>query len=709
MEAGNLYWKFMPVDDFAYKQSDIDESRWYTIKLTDDWKDHHEFNDYRGLGWYRLHIHLSEVKDYAVFIPKSFRGIQIYLNGNFVGETRDFTSTGYTPPTIGLPQSLLLPAYMWNKGDNVFAIRIGELDGFSSMGPGFKIGPVENIRDVFALYILRYGVLSFISLFLSIFYTFYFYYRKMDKYYIYFAGTCFFLGLWIAGYSALIMYFYDSYFLYVLTTYIGGLIVPFFFINFIHSFLDVRKNVFKQFFEIIYLSLAATLFLNLLIKGNIRFFNLYLYDIFSLFNIMILVYSIWITILEVKRKTPYALRILTGILIFGVTIVLLFILWLFRIMHVSVYVIEGFFLMNIIFASVLAERFARVHTDLEKTHSELVILDKIKDEALENLNIYKNIVSTTQEQMAFINRNYTVLAVNEQFIKAFHKGREEIVNRSLVEVFGKVEFEKNIKGCCDQCLRGDIVHFEKWYDYPVLGRKYMVVVMYPFIAERSDIKGIVLNLMDNTEKFLIEKSVVDISQNERRNIGIELHDGLSQKLLSIAIRTSMLSNRLSNNSLGESSEAKEIEKLLNSAVEDTRNLARGLFPIDLEVGGIDAFTRELQQRIEEKYNVSFNIDIDESIKIEDILVYTQLYYITQEAVYNAAHHSGGKNIDISLKYDEDGHVVLSIMDDGIGMPDNLDEDKGIGLNIMKYRARMIGASLNVSSGDNGGTQVVCRL
>jgi signal transduction histidine kinase len=701
--GSEFYWYFKPEDNIAFKNEGIDESTWYTIRLNDNWSIHQEFSDYRGIGWYRFHLVIQEVKDYSLFLPKSYRGVQVYINGNFAGETREFTSHGFTPPTLGRPQTLFLPASMWKSGDNLLALRTGELDGIASIDYGLKIGPVETIKIKFVHYLLRYGTLTFISLFLSLYYAFYFFYRKRDRYYVYYAGICFFLGIWIAGYSALILYFLDYYLIYVMFTYLGGIITPFFFINFIHSFLAVKNNYITKFFEIAYLSLAVSLIANIIIEGGIRFFHTYLYNIFQMLNILIVIYSLFITSLEVKKKTPYAFRILTGISIFSVTTILAVLFFLNILEFDDTYIIEGFFLMTIVFASVLAARFSQVHTDLERTHLELLELDKIKDEALENLNVY------THDQMAFIDTNYTILAANEPFFRAFNRSPGKTINHSLSEVFGEDEFEKNLKTCFDQCIGGEAVHFEKWFDYPIIGRRYMVAALYPYAAQGNDTKGVVLNLMDNTEKFQIEKSVVGISQNERRNIGIELHDGLSQKLLSIAIKTKMLSKSLENTEPPASLKANEIENLINSAVEDTRNLARGLFPLDLEEGGIDSFARELKQRIESKYNITFHIDINKTIELDDILVNTQLYYITQEAVNNAVRHSGGKQINISLQHDADRHVVLSITDDGIGIPDHTDKEGGIGLNIIKYRARMIGATLNITRGQNGGTQVVCRL
>src|SRR5205807_8443194 len=56
-----------------------------------------------------------------------------------------------------------------------------------------------------------------------------------------------------------------------------------------------------------------------------------------------------------------------------------------------------------------------------------------------------------------------------------------------------------------------------------------------------------------------------------------------------------------------------------------------------------------------------------------------------------------------------GEVRLEIRDNGVGMPGNLEQAKGMGVRIMRYRAALIGASLEIGAGENGGTVVVCTV
>jgi len=87
---------------------------------------------------------------------------------------------------------------------------------------------------------------------------------------------------------------------------------------------------------------------------------------------------------------------------------------------------------------------------------------------------------------------------------------------------------------------------------------------------------------------------------------------------------------------------------------------------------------------------------------------THLFRIAQEAVNNAVKHGHARQVIIALAANH-AKTILTIEDDGVGLASPSDRGKGMGLHIMSYRARMIGASLTVSARTNGGTTVNCSL
>jgi len=331
-----------------------------------------------------------------------------------------------------------------------------------------------------------------------------------------------------------------------------------------------------------------------------------------------------------------------------------------------------------------------------------------RKQAEEVLNIYKHIVSSSSDQMCFVNNNYEFMAVNDTFLNAFNKSRKEITGLKLEDMFDENEFYLKIKKVFDYCMTAKEISFERWYDFPGTGQKYSAFTLYPYIGDDGSVTGVVLNLRDITEKIQFEKAMVDTGEEERRKIGIELHDGLSHNLLGIAIKARLLAENLNNTSKSFSSEAAEIEKYINQTIKETRSLARGLFPVNLEEGDIFALLEGIKVDLAKKHKISCIIGIDKTITISDIMIYTQLYYIIQEAVNNTVKHSNAKTVKIFLETEEN-YVNLSIIDDGIGILEKNKTRESMGINIMKYRARMIGGILNIRKGEKKGTEVNCRF
>jgi signal transduction histidine kinase len=83
-----------------------------------------------------------------------------------------------------------------------------------------------------------------------------------------------------------------------------------------------------------------------------------------------------------------------------------------------------------------------------------------------------------------------------------------------------------------------------------------------------------------------------------------------------------------------------------------------------------------------------------------------LYRIAQEAISNALKHGKARRIQLSLDA-TDRTTVLRIQDDGLGFDPNRVQGNGMGLNIMRYRARVSGGALSIEKPDGGGTLIVC--
>jgi PAS domain S-box-containing protein len=213
---------------------------------------------------------------------------------------------------------------------------------------------------------------------------------------------------------------------------------------------------------------------------------------------------------------------------------------------------------------------------------------------------------------------------------------------------------------------------------------------------------------DITERKGLEEAILEISAREQRRIAQDLHDGLGQHLTGIAFMSKVLEQKLSDKTLPEAVEAAQIVKMVNQAIDNTRQLARGLHPVAAEPLGLMSALKKWASEVEALFHIGCDFRCEKQIAIHDANMATHLYRIAQEAVNNAIRHGKSQNIVIRLS-GKSGAGMLSIQDDGEGFPKQPANPPGVGLNIMNYRADMVGGSLKVQPNPERGITVTCTF
>jgi signal transduction histidine kinase len=206
----------------------------------------------------------------------------------------------------------------------------------------------------------------------------------------------------------------------------------------------------------------------------------------------------------------------------------------------------------------------------------------------------------------------------------------------------------------------------------------------------------------------LEKEVAEVTERERRQIGHELHDTLCQHLTATSLSLQVLSGKLAEASLPQAKDADQGAELVEQAIELTRNMAKGLFPLELEGEGLAGALLELSRTTMQRHRVICEARCDVLVQVLNPNVATHLYRIAQEAVNNAIKHGHISRIDVKLSV-ADENLILTITDDGIGLPEELPGNRGLGLRVMASRAGMIGASFSAKNRPEGGTIVMCQL
>jgi len=214
---------------------------------------------------------------------------------------------------------------------------------------------------------------------------------------------------------------------------------------------------------------------------------------------------------------------------------------------------------------------------------------------------------------------------------------------------------------------------------------------------------------DITRQKWLEREILKIADREKEHLGRELHDGLCQSLSGIAALSTTLSRRLvANSESTASAEAAEIANLLNETIGQARDLARGLSPIGLNEAPLADTLETLALNVGHLFRVSCTLECDKPFSRLHHGAEAHLFRIAQEAVSNSITHGRADRIEISLTCN-DGKGLLSVRDNGIGLPEGASNRDGIGLHTMDYRARLIGGSLKVQRRTQRGTTVTCAF
>jgi signal transduction histidine kinase len=210
------------------------------------------------------------------------------------------------------------------------------------------------------------------------------------------------------------------------------------------------------------------------------------------------------------------------------------------------------------------------------------------------------------------------------------------------------------------------------------------------------------------ERQRLDREIARVADRERRRLGQELHDSVGQHLTGTALAAQVLKEKLAAKAAPEVPEAEKVVDYIEQGIELTRNLARGFFSPELDAEGLVVSLQGLAENIRERFQTNCVFEGQESIPVRDSAVATQLYRIAQEAATNSAKHAAPKQIAIQLAMNGP-ELILSIIDDGVGFPDELAYQQGLGLRLMRHGAALIGATFDIRRNDGRGTIATCRL
>ncbi len=237
---------------------------------------------------------------------------------------------------------------------------------------------------------------------------------------------------------------------------------------------------------------------------------------------------------------------------------------------------------------------------------------------------------------------------------------------------------------------------------------YFGVVVFAVLEVRKKQEAAAAHIKMLEEQRQLELDIVRVSEHEQQRIGQDLHDGICQQLAAIGCAARVLAEELEAQGNAEASDAAMIEKSLQQAVLEARNLARGIFPVHVDRSGLGAALVDLARVMTRLTGIEVRVEGDTELSVDSPGISMHLYRIAQEAIANALKHSGASAITIYLRQLR-SDLEVRIEDDGVGLPTQPSPGRGMGLRTMRYRAQAIGSILETGLRETGGTYISCRL
>lgn len=197
--------------------------------------------------------------------------------------------------------------------------------------------------------------------------------------------------------------------------------------------------------------------------------------------------------------------------------------------------------------------------------------------------------------------------------------------------------------------------------------------------------------------------LLTVEEDERRRVARELHDGVGQVLTALTLTLDAANAKAETAPTRDRITAARL--MADTALAETRELSHRMRPARIEERGLVTAIRDLASQ--SGFPVAVVVDGAGPLPALDPTTTVELYRIVQEALANAAHHSGAERALVTIAGDET-HVKVEVADSGHGFhPAHLPES-GIGLAGMEERARLIGGDLSIGTGP-AGTRVLVSV
>lgn len=187
---------------------------------------------------------------------------------------------------------------------------------------------------------------------------------------------------------------------------------------------------------------------------------------------------------------------------------------------------------------------------------------------------------------------------------------------------------------------------------------------------------------------------IDGIEQERSRIAMTLHDSIGNNLATLKRKIEDIAPSLTDS--------------VSRIAEEVRSISHQLSPVGISLSGLERKVQQLITETDERSFVSYRFqcfdipeNLSESVKVE-------VYRIIQEAISNIEKHSRASEAEVQIMGHDD-LLVITIEDNGVGLPESVYEVDGIGLHNMRQRVELLKGNIEVTSSKNRGVQLLIEI
>ncbi len=315
-----------------------------------------------------------------------------------------------------------------------------------------------------------------------------------------------------------------------------------------------------------------------------------------------------------------------------------------------------------------------------------------------------------QPMWLYEKETYKIVEVNKAAINHYGYTEKEFLNLTIMNIRPKDEMFKVEKIINDR-KNGVFSDYNQVFRHFKKNGELIEVQIYSTPLEIDDKKYTLIVAIDVTEKrrheHNINKAIIKAQENERFEIGSELHDNICQLLASSKMRISILKEHIPRERMAIFQESKDF---IVTALEEIRNLSHRLAPSFFNDKTLEEAFIKLFNSFNFLKKYIIKLDFCESVlkKKLSLDLKLNLYRILQEQLKNIVKYAKASTIEVEVTLNDNHIIKMRIADNGIGF--NINEvSQGIGISNMKRRAELSAGEFCLNTSPGNGTEIIVTI